>query len=109
MRARLEDAPDLLALGPEAVLYAILDRVVDEYFPVVAGLENDIDEIERQVFTRDPAVSRRIYELSQEVIEFQRATNPLSAILAALEAGFDKYGVDEDLQRNCCATSRTTS
>ena len=75
VRRRLEGDPELLALGPEAVLYAILDQVVDGYAPVVAGLENDIDEIE----TRSSAatrVSRRIYELSREVIEFQRATRP---------------------------------
>ena len=41
-----ESDPALLAHGPEAVLYAILDQVVDEYEPVVKGLENDIDEIE---------------------------------------------------------------
>ena len=99
VRKRLEQAPDLLRLGPEAVLYAILDQVVDEYAPVVAGLENDIDEIEDQLFKGDPTVSRRIYELSREVIEFQRATHPLVAVLAALEEGFDKYKVDLELQR----------
>lgn len=46
VRLRMEETPHLLALGPEAVLYALLDQVVDEYAPVVAGLENDIDEIE---------------------------------------------------------------
>ena len=81
------------------MLYAILDAVVDGYSPVVNGLENDIDEIETEVFRGDPAVSRRIYELSREVIEFQRATQPLTSILAALTAGFSKYGVDEELQR----------
>jgi magnesium transporter len=100
VRHRLENNPDLLCLGPEAVLYAILDQVVDEYVPVVAGLENDIDEIEAQLFKGDPAVSRRIYELSREVIEFQRATHPLLTILAALESGFDKYDVDVELQRS---------
>src|SRR4029453_10608375 len=60
VRRRLEGAPALLALGPEAVLYAILDQVVDEYAPVVAGLENDVDEIENQLFDGEPAVSRRI-------------------------------------------------
>ena len=75
VRRRLEGNPELLRLGPEAVLYAILDQVVDEYAPVVAGLENDIDEIEDQLFEGDPAVSRRIYELTREVIEFQRATH----------------------------------
>ncbi|MCB0896234.1 MAG: magnesium and cobalt transport protein CorA [Nocardioides sp.] len=99
VRRRLESNPDLLAHGPEAILYAILDRVVDGYLPVVAGLENDIDEIETEVFGSDPGVSRRIYELTREVIEFQRATRPLAAVLAALTAGFDKYGTDEELQR----------
>jgi magnesium transporter len=100
VRRRLEASPDLLRLGPEAVLYAILDQVVDEYAPVVAGLENDIDEIEDQVFDGDPSVSRRIYELSREVIEFQRATHPLLGMLRALAAGFAKYGTDEELQRS---------
>jgi magnesium transporter len=99
VRRRLEDDPELLARGPEAVLYAILDAVVDGYGPVVAGLENDIDEIEYEVFRGDPAVSRRIYELSREVVDFQRAVRPLGAILAALGAGFTKYGVDEEQQK----------
>ncbi|HEY4993191.1 MAG TPA: magnesium and cobalt transport protein CorA [Nakamurella sp.] len=99
VRARLESAPELLAMGPEAVLYAILDQVVDEYAPVVDGLENDIDEIEDQLFRGDPAVSRRIYDLFSEVIEFQRATHPLLGILEALERGFDKYDVDIELRR----------
>ena len=60
------------------MLYAILDKVVDGYYPVVAGVGNDIDEIEIEVFSGDPKVSRRIYELSREVTEFQRATRPLT-------------------------------
>ncbi len=99
VRRRLESQPALLRLGPEAVLYAILDQVVDEYLPVVEGLENDIDEIEDQVFAGDPSVSRRIYELFREVIEFQRATRPLLRMLTDLAAGFEKYGVDEELRR----------
>jgi magnesium transporter len=98
VRRRLESEPDLLAKGSEAVLYAILDAVVDGYRPVVDGLANDIDEIEAEVFRGDPRVSRRIYELSQEVLDFQRAAQPLTGILAAITAGFDKYGVDEDLR-----------
>jgi magnesium transporter len=99
VRQRLETAPDLLCMGPEAILYAILDQVVDEYEPVVAGLENDIDEIEDELFEGDPDVSRRIYELSREVIEFQRATHPLLGMFTALENGFDKYQIDLELQR----------
>jgi magnesium transporter len=100
VRRRVERDPELLRRGTEAVLYAILDKVVDGYAPVVAGLENDIDEIETEVFRGDPTVSRRIYELSREVIEFQRATRPLIGILESLRAGFDKYGVDEELRRS---------
>jgi magnesium transporter len=77
----------------------VLDKVVDGYYPVVAGLGNDIDEIEGEVFSGDPKVSRRIYELSREVADFQRATRPLSVMIAALCAGFVKYRVDEELQR----------
>ena len=98
VRRRLESEPALLAKGSEAVLYAILDAVVDGYGPVVDGLANDIDEIETEVFRGDPGVSRRIYELSQEVLDFQRAAQPLTGILAAITAGFDKYGVDEELR-----------
>ncbi|MDT4917781.1 MAG: magnesium transporter [Pseudonocardiales bacterium] len=100
VRRRLENDPALLAHGTEAVLYAILDAVVDGYSPVVAGLENDVDEIETQVFEGDPAVSRRIYMLNREVIDFQRAATPLMSMLASLEAGFDKYAVDEELRRS---------
>ena len=99
VRRRLETDPALLARGTEAVLYAILDAVVDGYLPVVNGIENDVDEIETQVFDGDPAVSRRIYLLSREVVDFQRAASPLTAMLDSLTAGFDKYSVDEELRR----------
>jgi magnesium transporter len=99
VRRRLEGNPDLLARGPEAVLYAVLDEVVDEYAPVLAGLENDIDEIEEELFDGDPQVTRRIYDLASEVMEFQRATRPLVDMVQAIERGFEKYQVDIELQR----------
>ena len=102
VRRRLEADPELLRLGPQAVLYGILDEVVDEYDPVVAGLENDIDEIEDQLFSDadDDVLTRRIYDLSSEVIDFQRAVHPLPDMLDALLAGAAKYGVDVELQRH---------
>ena len=100
VRRRLEQRPDLLCHGPEAVLYALMDQVVDDYGPVVAGLENDIDEIEDQLFSGDPLVSRRIYELAREVIHFQRAIHPLPAMMAHLRRGFEKYEVDTELQHS---------
>ncbi|WP_223694513.1 magnesium and cobalt transport protein CorA [Leifsonia poae] len=99
VRQRMEHEPELLALGTQAILYAIIDAVVDAYSPVVAGLANDIDEIETQVFGGDALVSRRIYELSREVIDFQRATHPLTSVMIALEHGSEKYGVTQELQR----------
>ncbi|WP_326823927.1 magnesium and cobalt transport protein CorA [Streptosporangium sp. NBC_01756] len=99
VRRRMEGDPELLGQGPQAVLYAIMDAVVDGYAPVVAGLQNDIDEIEVQVFGNEPGVSRRIYELSREVIEFQRATRPLLGMIEGFIAGAAKYGVDGELQR----------
>ncbi|MDQ0597955.1 magnesium transporter [Streptomyces canus] len=99
VRRRMEETPELLKLGPEAVLYAILDAVVDGYLPVVSGVQNDVDEIETEVFRGDPEVSRRIYELSREMVEFQRATRPLVGMLHGLMAGFSKYGTDDELQR----------
>lgn len=99
VRRRLEGDSALLARGPEAVLYAILDEVVDEYAPVLAGLENDIDEIESQLFADGVDATQRIYELGREVIDFQRATQPLSGMLEALLRGSEKYLVDEELQR----------
>ena len=98
VRNRLEADREMLSRGPEAVLYAILDSVVDGYAPVVAGLDHDIDEIESDVWGGAPDVSRRIYELSREVIDFQRAVRPEQALCASLAKGADKYGVDPELQ-----------
>ncbi|MBE1874161.1 magnesium and cobalt transport protein CorA [Myceligenerans pegani] len=98
VRERLEVDRSMLARGPEAVLYAILDDVVDGYAPVVAGLENDIDEIESEVFGGDPDVSRRTYELSRQVVDFQRAVRPAQGICASLAKGAEKYDVHPELQ-----------
>jgi magnesium transporter len=97
VREKLEARPDLLNRGPFAIVHAILDRVVDDYIPVVAGVENDIDEIEDEVFAGNPDVSRRIYELTREVIEFQRATKPLVPILAGLMSA---PNVDDEERRH---------
>ena len=86
IRSQLETRPDLLRRGPVAILHAILDRVVDDDARVVAGVGNDVDEIEDEVFGGHPNVSRRIYALSRHVIAFQRATEPLPPMLARLMA-----------------------
>ncbi len=97
LRQRLEKDADLLGRGPVAVLYAVMDQVVDDYEPVIEGLETDVDEIENQVFGGSDA-SQRIYELSREVIEFRRAVQPLPRVLDLLSSGF-VYEVDPETRR----------
>ncbi len=79
-----EQRPELLAAGTSAVVHGILDSVVDDYFPVAEGLENDIAEIEDQIFAGDGNVTRRIYELSREVVGFHRAIRSLPHMLETL-------------------------
>jgi magnesium transporter len=84
VQASLEARPDLLVRGPMAVVHAVMDRVVDDYAPVVGGLENDLDEIEDQVFSEMGDATQRIYELTREVIAFQRALAPFGGMIASL-------------------------
>jgi magnesium transporter len=98
-RSRLEARPDLLRMGPAAAVWAILDKVVDDYAPVTDGIDDDIEEVETDVFDDDqPAPTARIYRLKREVIEFHRAVYPLLGPLEALERG--AYApVPEELRR----------
>jgi magnesium transporter len=99
VRKRMEETPEAMVEGGEAVLYAILDAVVDGYKPVVEGISNDIDEIETQVFDGDPKVSKRVYQLNREVIEFERAVAPLIQIIDTLSEGFADGFVGDKLQQ----------
>jgi magnesium transporter len=92
VRKCLEDDPELLAQGPYAVLWGVLDRVVDDYVPVLEGLQTDVDQIEEQVFGGDGGVSKRIYQLTREVIAFHRAVEPLRDIFVQLRWRFGKSG-----------------
>ena len=88
----------LLRLGPEAVVYRLLDAIVDAYDPVLRGLGIDREQIERQVFSGDPAAAARIYHLSREAVDLQHATASMSDLVEALRAGLGKYGVPDDLR-----------
>jgi magnesium transporter len=77
-RRALEQDPERLSRGPIAVVHAVIDRVVDDYEPVLDGLDNDIAEIEVEVFSDDrnnPA--GRIYKLKRQVLNMYRAVDPL--------------------------------
>jgi magnesium transporter len=79
--------PTVQVAGPAAVLWAILDTVVDDYAPVVEGLERDIEDLERTVFSGAAAPTRRIYELRREATDFYRAVHPLLGPAAAITQG----------------------
>ncbi len=96
IRHDLEARPDLLQIGPGVVLHAILDLVVDDYLPVAAGIEDDIDEIEDALFADGGDTLRRTYELVREVIGFQRALKPLLPITTTL---MDAHAANDDEQR----------
>jgi magnesium transporter len=97
-RQRLEARPDLVKLGASSAIWAVLDKVVDDYIPVVDAIEDDIEEVEKDVFDDDiPAPTARIYHLKREVIEFHRAVWPLLNPLETLEqGGFER--VPEELR-----------
>ena len=86
-RLRLEHHPKLLEEGPSSVLWAILDKIVDDYAPVVEGLELDIEEVEQTVFSGAHAPTQRIYLLRREVTDFYRAVHPLLGPAAAITQG----------------------
>jgi magnesium transporter len=92
VRRQLEEKPELLQHGPGAVLHAIVDRVVDDYAPAIAGLGEDIDQVEDQVFSEvRTSAAERIYKLKREVLQFAHAVGPLVDPVDRLARG--KYAV----------------
>jgi magnesium transporter len=88
VRESLEQDPARLRCGPGAVLHAILDRVVDDYAPAIDGLQNDIDEVETELFSTERSnPAERIYRLQREVTQFRRATAPLVEPIERLAKG----------------------
>jgi magnesium transporter len=88
-RKRLEASATLLRAGPVSVMWAVLDKVVDDYEPVAARLAADIEDVEFHVFSAPDDPTERIYFLRREVIEFHRAVHPLLAPLGVIERGGD--------------------
>jgi magnesium transporter len=92
VRLQLEERPDLLNLGPGAALYAIIDRVVDDYVPVINALEQDIRDVETEVFSGSRAnPAERIYKLKREVLQLHAAIAPLEEPLDRLEHGSFRF------------------
>ncbi|MET9371109.1 magnesium and cobalt transport protein CorA [Streptomyces griseoflavus] len=95
VRDRLERETELLGEGATSVLYAVADAVVDHYLAVATELQTDLEELEAEVFTPDAGDSRgtasRIYNFKRQILEFRRATGPLTPPMARL-AGVGAYG-----------------
>jgi magnesium transporter len=91
VRRTIEADLSRIRCGPMAVLHAVIDRVVDNYAPVIAGLDNDMAEIEDAVFAVDRPrgfdPSERIFKLKREVLDFYRNTEPFLEPLSRLAAG----------------------
>jgi len=89
VRHKLEADPEQLALGPASVLHAITDHVVDAYLDVTEAIEDDIDEMEAEVFTpRSTMDAEQIYVMKREVLELRRAVMPLVAPMRKLTEGY---------------------
>jgi magnesium transporter len=87
-REQVEGRPELLQHGPAMVLHAILDHVVDGYQEASHGVEVDIQEVERQVFSDERSnPAERIYKLEREVLDFSAAVSPLSVAVEAMARG----------------------
>jgi magnesium transporter len=98
VRLRLEERPELLECGPGAALYAIVDRIVDDYEPVIAALDHEVDAVEREVFSHsgtNPAEA--IYNLKREVLELHAAVAPLASPLDRLARGHHEL-IQEDVR-----------
>jgi magnesium transporter len=86
VRHHLEQRPELLRLGPAAALYAIVDRVVDDYGPVIVAFEQDIADVEADVFSDERATpAKRIYAVKREVLKLYAAIAPLVEPVERLE------------------------
>ena len=85
LRRKLEGTPEVLALGPSSVLHAVADKVVDDYLAVVDAVNQDIEEIETNVFgPRAKTDTERIYQLKRDIIEMKRTVGPLAGPLREL-------------------------
>lgn len=89
VRARTEREPQLLRLGPSFVLYALLDAVVDRYFPLAEALESELERIEERIFIRGSQRRNieRLYALKSKVLVLRHAVSPLMEAVGKLYGG----------------------
>ncbi len=89
VRARCEREPQQLKQGPAFVLYALMDAVVDRYFPVLDELETELEAIEEKIFTQkyQRANIERLYDLKRKTTQLKHAVGPLIDAVGRLHGG----------------------
>jgi magnesium transporter len=89
VRARTEREPHLLKHGSGFVLYALIDAVVDRYFPVMEGLEDELEQLEKRIFAGTPARENveQLYALKQKLMTLKHAAGPLQETSGKLHGG----------------------
>ena len=89
VRARCEEMPGLLGKGPCFIMYAVLDAIVDQYFPVIEDMEARLEKLEEQIFTRGAQRSniRRLYDLKRHLMRLRHAVVPLAEATGKLHGG----------------------
>lgn len=89
VRARCEREPQQLKQGPAFVLYALMDAVVDRYFPIIDALESELDAIEEKIFTQKTqrANIERLYDLKRKTTQLKHAVGPLIDAVGRLHGG----------------------
>ena len=100
VRARCESNPHLLRKGPGFVLYAILDFVVDHYFPILDGVEDTVEQLEEQFFKGDfsPEDISLLYELKRDLVNLRRAVAPLVEVCNYLVTDVFNGLIPEDIR-----------
>jgi magnesium transporter len=97
VRARCESTPLLLSRGPGFVLYALMDFIVDQFFPIIEALEDELETLEERIFGEkfSRATTEQIYELKRELLEIKRAVSPVVDICNRL-VRFDLALIPDD-------------
>lgn len=97
VRARCESTPQLLQKGPGFALYAVMDAIVDQYFPVIDGLEHELEELEDKIFDEKfrRETTAEIYHLKRQLLDVKRSVSPLIDICNKLMR-FDLKSIQEE-------------
>jgi magnesium transporter len=97
VRARCERMPHLLSKGPAFAMYAVMDSIVDQYFPVIEMLEHELEKMEEKVFAEKfrRETTEEIYDMKRQLLDVKRAVSPLIDICNKLMR-FDLSVIDEE-------------